>query len=196
MFLTALLAVALAAPVPKEKAKADYWPRRAGDKWVYDQDRDEVSEEVAKVTEKDGETRVTTKYTAGPGNSWEVEYVVKGGAVYQAKSGPFTFDPPVRELELDLKAGAKWGSKTPLTQGVIGSGGEMVAGEEEEVTVPAGTYKAIPVVYTVTEVDGKPIPKPTVYTYWYTAGVGLVKLKYEGVEKVLKAFTPGPQAKK
>jgi hypothetical protein len=58
------------------------------------------------------------------------------------------------------------------------------------VEVPAGTFKAVPVVYTVTEVDGKPIAKPKVYTCWYAAGVGLVKLKYDGVEKVLKAFTP------
>src|SRR5438309_11873169 len=102
MFLTALLAASLAAPVPKERAKADYWPHKVGDKWVYAQDGREVSEEVAQVAEGDGETRVTTTYTAGPGNSRQMEYVVKGGAVCKAKDGPFTFDPPVRELELDL----------------------------------------------------------------------------------------------
>jgi hypothetical protein len=36
MFVTALLAATLAAPVPKEKAKGDFWPRRVGDKWVYE----------------------------------------------------------------------------------------------------------------------------------------------------------------
>ena len=61
--------------------------------------------------------------------------------------------------------------------------------------MPAGTFKAIPVTYTVTEVDGKPIAKPTVYTYWYAAGVGVVKLKYDGGEKVLKSFTPGKREK-
>jgi RNA polymerase sigma factor (sigma-70 family) len=186
-----------AAPVPKEKAKTNYWPRRVGDKWVYTHGEREVSREVARVTEKDGETRVTTTHTDGT-VSREIEYLVKGGAVYQTKAGPYTFDPPIRYVDIDLKAGAKWESKTPLTEGVLGNSGEMVVGEEEEVKVPAGTFKAVPVVYTVTEVDGKPIPKPTVYTCWYAAGVGLVKLKCDGREMVLKAFTPAdpkPEAK-
>jgi len=125
-----------------------------------------------------------------------LEYVVKDGVVYQAKAGPFTYDPLIRRVDLDLKPGAKWESKAPLTAGVIAESGGMVAGKVEEVEVPAGKFQAVPVVFTVTEWDGKRIPKPTVSTYWYAEGVGLVKMKHDDGEKVLKSFTPGTDAKK
>ena len=195
MFVTALLAVSLAAPVPKAKAP-NYLPLAVGTKWVYGQGGREVSEEVAKVAEKDGETRVTTTYTSGAGDSWESEYVVRDGVVYHARTADFVFDPPVRQVDLDLKTGAKWTSTTPPVKGVLAMTGEMVAGEVEEVTVPAGTFTAVPVVYTVTEENGVRLAKPKAYTYWYADGVGLVKLKYDGGEKVLKEFTPAKDAKR
>jgi len=195
MFVTALLAAVLAAPVPKEKAKASYFPMREGDKWVYVQDGKEVTEEVTKVADKNGEVRVTKAYT-GSRRTWDLEYLVKDGVAYQAKAGPFSYDPPIRRVDLDLKPGAKWESKAPLTPGVIAESGEMVAGEPEEVEVPAGKFQAVPVVFTVTEWDGKRLPKPTVSTCWYAEGVGLVKMKHDDGEKVLKEFTPGTDAKK
>src|SRR5262245_13787639 len=118
MFVTTFLVVTLSAPVPKAKAP-NYLPLAVGNKWAYDQDGREVSEEVSKVTADDGQTRVTSTYTAGPGNSWEMEYVVKDGAVYQTRTAKFVFDPPIRHVDLDLKSGAKWTSTTPPVQGVL-----------------------------------------------------------------------------
>jgi len=195
MFVSVLLATSLAAPVPKAKAP-NYYPLAVGNKWVYEQDGREVSEEVTKVAEKDGETRVTTIHSSGPGNHWEMEYVVKDGAVYQSRAAGFAFDPPVRHAALDLKAGAKWTSTTPPVKGVLAMSGEMAVGEAEEVKVPAGTFTAVPVVYAVTEESGQKLNKPKVYTYWYAEGVGLVRMKYDGGEKVLKEFTTAKDAKK
>ena len=143
MFVTALLAATLSAPVPKAKPP-NFFPSVVGTKWVYDQGGREVSEEVSKVTVDDGQTRVTTTYTSGAGDSWESEYVVKDGVVSHARTAGFVFDPPVRQVDLDLKARAKWTSTTPPVKGVLAMSGEMVVGEAEEVKVPAGTFTATP----------------------------------------------------
>lgn len=198
MFAVTLLAASLTAPVPKAKAP-NYFPLTVGNKWVYDQDGKEVSEEVTKVIADGKQTRVIVTCTDGPGNSWEMEYIVADGAVSQPKNGLLTYDPPFRRVDLDLKPGAKWESVTLSVKGSFVCSGEMVAGEEEEVKVPAGTFKAVPVVYTVTKVDGKRLkPKPLVYTDWYAEGVGLVKAKYPHPDgdKTLKSFTPGKDDKK
>ena len=77
-------------------------------------------------------------------------------------------------------------------QAAPGGGGQVTytVGKEEEVTVPAGTFKAIPVTSQV-DVGGRLLKN----TSWYAPGVGVVKvvMANDGNERVqeLKEFTPG-----
>lgn len=197
--LVLLPLLAISAPVPKSLKAVNYFPLRVGDRWVYEQNGMEVVEEVSTVSERDGEVRVVIDVAKGDGTDWAVEYVVAGGTVYHAKTWVATFDPPIRMLELDLRAGAKWVSTIPPTkEGGVGhaASGEMAVGEAEEVDVPAGRFRAVPVTWTKTEEGGNPLAKPKVSVYWYVAGIGLVKTKNDGGEKVLKEFTPAKDAKK
>lgn len=194
MFVTALLAAAaLAAPVPKalNGAWEGYYPLAVGERRVYVEGGADFTEEVTAVEMKDGSTRAILTHTAGPKISWDVEEQVKDGAVFRCRIKKEAYDPPFRMLEMPLKPGTKWEAGT-----ASGYAGEMVAGEEEEVTVPAGKYKAIPVTWTVTTAFGELLPNPKVYTSWYAQRVGLVKMKYDTGERVLKSFTPGKDAKK
>jgi hypothetical protein len=196
MFVTALLVACLAAPVPKG-LKGEYYPLVVGERRVYQEGGREFVEEVTGVEAKDGGTRATLTHSTSRWDTWQVEEFVKDGAVFRSRIGKEAFDPPFRLLDLRLKAGAKWEAVATVADSTAaGYAGEMAAGEEEEVTVPAGKFKAIPVTWTVTTAGGEPLPKPRVYAFWYAQGVGQVKYTHPDGERVLKSFTPGKDAKK
>jgi hypothetical protein len=75
---------------------------------------------------------------------------------------------PLRILKLPPKAGEHWRSdlkdKASLRKGVYVMG-------EEEVTVPAGTYKAVTLRGEISE----PGDRTTDVKYWFAEGVGMVK---------------------
>ena len=96
-----------------------------------------------------------------------------------------------RVLRFPIKPGDVWPLVIPIQKGLVCDGGAVTVGDSEDVKVPAGTYRATKVVSKVTEVDGKPIPQPRTYTYWYAKGVGLVKVEWNGGGRELKSFTHG-----
>src|SRR5262245_2542787 len=130
--------VALAAPAPRERPRGPtYAPTAVGDRLVYDRFGTEVTETVTRVDEN-GPARVLTleaksagRETIGP----RMLGVVPDGVFWIAESGPFA--PPRWLVRLPAVAGTKWeyevGNKT----------GTSVLAGEEEVEVPAGTYKAV-----------------------------------------------------
>jgi hypothetical protein len=190
MFLTALLAATLAAPVPKEKP-VYYFPTTVGAKRVVESTLNgkttEATEEVTKVEEKGGVFTVTVEW-AGSRRPGAATYEVTDARVRQVgvkDLGEFTL------LDLGVKAGESWtrewaidGTKVVTT---------FTLGKEEVVVVPAGKFKAVP----VTEHSGR---ADEATTRWYAPGVGLVKSHYQSKEvkstMVLKEFTPGKDAKK
>ena len=64
-------------------------------------------------------------------------------------------------------------------------------GKIETVTVPAGEFEAIPIKYEYVQ-NGAAFQSGTV---WYSSGVGLVKIDYEGYSYVLKNYTAGGKSK-
>jgi hypothetical protein len=63
---------------------------------------------------------------------------------------------------------------------------------EEEVTVPAGKYKAVKVERVITAQDGKALDKPLKITVWFAKGIGRVKVvPTEGSKLALKSFVLG-----
>lgn len=64
-------------------------------------------------------------------------------------------------------------------------------GKAEKVTVPAGTFTALPHAQAYTNFQ-----PPQVWTAWHAPGVGRVKfVNYAGKEYVLLKFTPGKEKK-
>ena len=192
MFLSALLAASLAAPIPKDKPAAVYFPTQVGAKRVLEWtinggNKGGDTEVVTKVEEKDGVYTVTLDW----------------GARARAATGTFAVtDKKVRRvgvkgredwtmLDLGVKAGDTWthesevrGRKRVVT---------YTLGKEEEVEVPAGKFKAIPVTEEEAGGDAKT-------TSWYAPGIGMVRQERDSKDSklvtVLKEFTPGKDAKK
>lgn len=174
---------AFAAPVPKAaKARREMLPLAVGNKWEYvsPDNPTAVSEtrEVTAVEEKDGAAYVTQKMSNANTQVYRVD--AAGTAVVKVGSGEYK--SPRVILKPDMKEGDSWdwdaGGYTEV----------RTIGKAEKVAVPAGEFEAVPIQYRYVQ-NGTDIQKGTV---WYAAGVGLVRIDYDGVpSSVLKAFTPG-----
>lgn len=185
VLVLAVLPAALAAPAPKPAVKDEpFWPTAVGTKWVYNFGGGEVTEEITKSEAiKDG-----TKLTVTRSEEQSQIEVTSKGVVLRV-SGSYTLD--LQMLRFPIKAGDSWTFAYPMQKGLQSDAGTMTVGEDEDIKVGAGAFRATKVVRTVTTVGGLPIEKPRVYTYWFVRGVGLVKQQYDGVTLELKSFTPG-----
>lgn len=184
-----LAAAASAAPVPKAaKARASMLPLAVGNKWEYvsPDNPNQVTDtrEVTAAEERDGATYVTQKYSTA------VQTIrVDATGTTIIRTGNNDLANPRVILKPDMKEGDSWewdaGGYTEV----------RTIGKAEKVTVPAGEFEAVPIHYRYVQ-NGNDIQKGTV---WYAAGVGLVRIDYDGQPyQVLKAFTPaaGKEAKK
>jgi hypothetical protein len=182
MFVTALLAATLAAPVPKDKESKAYYPTVLGTKQVEELTTKSVkmdqTAEVTKVEEKDGVYTVTLAQP-GKGEGSAVVCEVTGTTITILVGGT----ERMKVFDLGVKAGDSWTSEIEV-------GGRKrttthTVGKEEEVEVPAGKFKAIPVTQ---QEQGRRRGK---VTQWYAPGVGVVKSESDsGATRVLKEFTP------
>lgn len=184
----AVLALATlgAAPVPKGAPEALYFPTTPGTKLVYEVRSKEIKAEsthtVTKVEAKGDALRVTVDCD---GASVAVTEVSARGHVqltYESRELAF----PRVMLKLPATPGDTWARKASDGVGAA----TFTVGLEEEVVVPAGKYRAIPV--ECRPADGE---RGVACTSWYAPGVGLVKcvVGAKGGELTLslKSFTPG-----
>ncbi len=176
---------AVSAPVPKQPKEVPYWPTEVGTKWVYIQNGMERPEEITKSEVQGGAMRLTVEI----GGELSVTYDVSKNEVIQRTCANFKIDQTV--LRFPIKEGDSWEFVCPIQMGLLAQSGKIAVGETEDVTVPAGKFRATKVLFTVNEVNGKALDIPQSYTSWYAQGVGLVRLEYKDGEKVLKSFTPG-----
>jgi hypothetical protein len=187
--LALVLAVAPAAPIPKERAKTpDYYPTALGSKWVYKVGETEMATEVTAVEAKKG-ARLATIATLVNGKAVATERLsVSANGVFRDRINKADLKPPLCILKLPLKSGDKW----EVDSDVQGQAMKMAltVRESEEVEVPAGKYKAVRV-----DADGTIAGTQTGVTYWFAPDVGVVKIRYTiaGNESImeLKSFTTG-----
>lgn len=188
--------VAVSAPVPKSvKAPATYMPTTVGTKWVYEARSGksviESTEDVTAVLEKDGVYALTVRRSVKHFQRSDVVYVSGSGLLTRPKVGcePVPVFDPLR------KVGDTWcvdgfdeWIKSDTTS-------YFTMGAEEEITVTAGTFRAIPVTEEVYSKGNRRCK----ITNWYAPGVGKVKVEDEdpsSFTQILKEFTPGKDAKK
>jgi hypothetical protein len=180
--LAALVFAAEAKVKKKEPPKAtpDYFPLQAGYKWTY-RNLEEGGYTLSVVNEEspaEGPVRFTIELLSGV-KVHRVYSKTKDWVLFHSEDYPeheglkSTYDPPRQYLPNPLVAGQKWewSGKDP-TQVEYRESSRAVA--FEEVTVPAGKFRAMKVV---TEVSGASILK--IRTNWYADGVGLVKSSTE-----------------
>ena len=177
---------AIAAPVPKQANEVPYWPTEVGTKLVYVQNGVERPEEITKSEVQGGAVRLTVE--VGTKGELSVTYDVSKSEIIERTSGGFKIDQTM--LRFPIKDGDRWDFVCPIQMELQAESGKIAVGETVDVTVPSGKFRATKVMFMVNEVDGKALELPRSYTFWYAQGVGLVRLEYEGGEKVLKSFTP------
>jgi hypothetical protein len=172
----ALFLLTLSATAQKSEAPApDYFPLRVGDSWTYRNGATEFSLKViGQEKQADGTIRYEVEKLAGA--KVLTVYSKAGGWVlmhlerYPEHEGlEMKYEPARQYLKNPLVAAAQWGwTGKDYTQTDLEEDSQVTG--PEEVTVPAGKFKAMKVV---TKVAGA--SAPLTRTSWYADGVGLVK---------------------
>jgi hypothetical protein len=184
-----------AAPVPKDKNPVVYFPTAEGTRWVTQLSFDgkveaTYSVSVINVEEKEGVRMVTLQYGIGREAKQTVHEVTAGGVAVRSAGG----GKPIPRLKVGEKAGTTWEAEEQVSPKVARKV-TFTAGDEEEVEVPAGKFKAVRVDSEFEEGGVKQRAST-----WFAPGVGQVKyaLNANGttLTEELKEFTPGKGAKK
>jgi hypothetical protein len=179
---TLFLAPSAFSGKPKEpKTTADYFPLRVGDSWTYrnTEEGGYTWKVLSEEPREGGPIRYVVEFRSGV-IIQNVFSKADGWVLFHAESYPeheglkATYEPPKQYLPNPLAAGQKWEwtGKDP-TQMEHHESSRVVG--FENITVPAGKFRAIKVV---SEVSGGAIPMTR--TNWYANGVGLVKSATQG----------------
>ncbi len=185
-----LLAVGwlVSAPVPKAlKKRTDYYPCAAGTKRLYTGDPSNLnpdfdqSRDVVDARESDGGIDFTVRWIAGRSDlTWAMRKDENG--VHWLSDGNQVFDTPQLILKPKLIEGDEWTNDVSVGKQFLYKQTRTV-GKEETVSTPAGDFAAIPIR----------VKQPSSsFTYWYSDGVGLVKITQDGaLDMHLKTYRIG-----
>lgn len=192
--LSVLASAAVPAPGPKETSVIpDYYPTIVGTSLVYDLDNgnSELALRIVAVDEKSAEKVVTVEQRgATRWLAFERISISEKGLREVEHSGQAS--EPWYLLKFPIKTGDKWDVEWSKKPGIDGKKGTVTVIGEEEVTVPAGKFKAVKVERVYTEENGKALDKPFKVSVWFAKGIGRVKVvPTEGSKLALKSFVPG-----
>jgi hypothetical protein len=166
--LPLLLALAAPAPAQEKLAQTPYFPLAVGSAWTYKAGDGRFTVRVARH-EKVGPVLTARLEVVADKKVVAFENVgVTPGAVVRYALDGKEAKPPVAFLKLPPKKGESWKVESALAGAPLK--GAFKAGEEE-VKVPAGTYKAVAVTAQDLEVNGVKVH----LVCYYAAKVGLVK---------------------
>ena len=183
--------VVLTASAALAQSSSDYYPLKAGTKWVYKVGESTITVKVAS-TGPEGttlETLVNDKAVAS-----EV-IQIKPDGVYRTKINKLDIKEPVKILEFGKDGkpaakGVKWKVDSKVSDQPV-KGEFTIKEDKEKVKVPLGEFETVVVDGPDFEIAGT----KTGVKYWFTAGKGIVKLSYSiaGNEAVLelKEYTEG-----
>jgi hypothetical protein len=174
-----------------KKPAAEYYPLAVGNAWQYKVGITGFTLKVArkeKVKTDKGEVEAARIELISNNKPVSFEHIgVAGDAVvrYTFEGKPAT--PPIPFLKLPAKKGTSWPVDSKIDGQVLK--GTFVEGEEE-VKVPAGTFKTVTVTGKDLDVNGR---KMTL-TYYFADKVGMVKqvIELEGQKVIieLEKFEP------
>jgi hypothetical protein len=185
MIALAIFLLTLSATAQKSEAPAaDYFPLRVGDSWTYRGTTTDTQYTIKVASEEkqaDGTIQYLVEKLAGAKVlTW---FSKAGGSVlmhlerYPEHEGlEMKYEPARPHLKNPLVAGSQWGWKgKDVTQTDLEEDNQVTG--PEDVTVPAGKFRAMKVV---TKVAGTSTPMTK--TNWYADGVGLIKSMSEAGE--------------
>jgi hypothetical protein len=153
-------------------AGPSYYLLNVGDTWTYSLGGNKFVLTVVRHEQFAGVTCARIEMQLD-GRVMSFEHVaVRDGGVYRYGFEGQQADPPVRFLPLPPRPGEEWKLDSKLGKETIT--GTMKAGGEETVTVPAGTFRAVPVVGKL-KANGMDVESTT----HFARGVGMVRQKIQ-----------------
>lgn len=177
---------------PKAPPRPNYYPLVKGHKWEFQinnqHDLVEAVSEVVKVENKDGVTTATIEIRQ-PGQPVKVAETIRVTAdkMTRLAFGFVRLPTPVTMLKFPVTPGDSWTEKITIVNSEVEV--RTTVREAEELKLPAGTFKAVPVVMEYTFADQK-----IKLTNWYADGVGIVKQMIERPDRKvvseLRQFIP------
>jgi hypothetical protein len=192
LVITSLIALATpsASAAQDKMHESPYLPLQKGNTWTYRIGDKTFTLKVVGHEKVGGALCARVEMsTDGKVQLFEHLAVAEDG-IYRYSIGGTMLDQPVRILKLPPKKGDTWSIEAK------GPGeslkGTVKAGEEDEVKVPAGTYKKV-VTSTCDDLDANGLKCG--FAYYFAEGVGVVKLKTQidkdMTEIQLEKFEPG-----
>lgn len=170
--------------------KPNMFPLIKGSQWEFDVNVNgmalSVAQEMTQVTKK-GDQTTATLTTKVNGMDIEEELSIDDKGIHRHSFNNMKLDKPMLSFKYPVQP-QKWTESVKVQGMDLDVKMEMKAAED--VTVPAGKYKAIPVVIEVS-VQGQEITA----TNYYAEGVGIIKqdanLAGTKFTSELKKYTPG-----
>jgi hypothetical protein len=183
VLVTALPGLSQDAPKKAEKLP-DYYPLKVGTKWTYEVDpgngqKLQVGNQITKIETIDGTSLALMEIVVNGmvASTEHLESTPKG--VFRHRSKGVEVSPPVCVIKYPYKEGDTWMAEPKIGPQQLKL--SIKSGKEEEVSVPAGKYKAVS-VNVETVVNGVKI----ISTSWHAPDVGIVKQFTEFGGKNLK----------
>jgi hypothetical protein len=177
---------ALAAPIPKHLMKPDdpiCYSTSVGHRMVHELGTREVVEVVTKVEKTDAGTRVTSEWVQPDGKRSLGDTVLATARGLQlVEYAGQKMDPPVWYLKLPHCRDNRWVDTWKLGNQIW----ELETAGWENVTVPAGTFRAIRVERTELSDTSGEVTGQT--TYWYAPDHGCIKWSSKTSSRVLKSI--------
>jgi hypothetical protein len=177
VFLTVGPAQLASAPAEKDDAP-DYYPLKVETKWHYRvssgvQEPVEVVNRIAKIEKIDDQSLARLECSRD-GNVTATEHLASTSkGVFRHRTNGIESSPPICLLRYPVKKDDSWNIETTVGEekGKITC---TVLDDKAEIEVPAGKYTAVCV-----KVEIKTKDKELSTTYWFAAGVGMVKQTLE-----------------
>jgi hypothetical protein len=176
------------APGQDKEPGSPYYPLKIGTQWVYQVGTAQVTMKVTKH-EKVGDVMCGLVESSVDGKLVASEHISAGDTgVFRHTFNGQKASEPLCILKLPVKKDQTWGFDAKIANETVK--GTFKSGDEE-IKVPAGTYKAITAATTECELNGNKAD----FKYWFVPGVGVVKqsMNLGGRELVseLKEFKAG-----
>lgn len=197
--LLAGLSGAVAAAADEKMPASTYYPLSVGDTWTYRAGDNRFQLKVTEVKTVDGKPRAKVELlVSGKPVSFEHVGITKDGVVRYTFEGKEA-KPPIEFLKLPPKADTSWKIDSEVIDpkgGKLPVKGSLKVGKEEDVTVPAGKFRAITVSGQDIDANGVKVQK---LTYYFVERLGMVKqvieLDNQKINIELEKFEQGTPAK-
>lgn len=162
--------------VDEAKPGQNYYPLKAGTKWIYAGDvsgqKITLTNQIAKIENIDGQKLARLETLNAQGGVVAAEHLgATEKGVFRHRIQGIESDPPFCILKYPVKPGDSWSVDSKVGNDVI-SGKCSV--EKDEVSVPAGKYTAMKVTVKAEVV---PSGQKVDNVIWLVDGIGIVKQK-------------------